>query len=172
MGKVWPALLRLLSEELGYVVRGGKPILGYDLFTIDLSSWKLRLTNRTPVIWVRRSDLAGVSPQHLLQSLADVLRERNLSRKIVLVLLEGESQPLLQHTASPLYNLVVIGCQEEERILESRRPSGELLDLISAQIPISTLAPYETRAPVTGSRFFGREYEVSRILGSPARTRG
>jgi hypothetical protein len=167
MGKVWPALLRLLSEELGYVVRGGKPILGYDLFTIDLSSWKLRLTNRTPVIWVKRSDLAGVSPQHLLQSLADVLRERNLSRKIVLVLLEGESQPLLQHTASPLYNLVVIGCQEEERILESRRPSGELLDLISAQIPISTLAPYETRAPVTGSRFFGREYEISRILGNP-----
>jgi hypothetical protein len=167
MGKVWPALLRLLSEELGYAVLGGKPILGYYLFTIDLSSWKLRLTNRTPVIWVKRSDLAGVSPQHLLQSLADVLRERNLSRKIVLVLLEGESQPLLQHTASPLYNLVVIGCQEEERILESRRPSGELLDLISAQIPISTLAPYETRAPVTGSRFFGREYEISRILGNP-----
>ncbi len=167
MGKVWPALLRLLSEELGYVVRGGKPILGYELFFVDLSSWKLRLTNRTPVIWVKRSDLAGVSPQHLLQSLGDVLRERNLSRKIVLVLLDGDSQPLLQHTASPLYNLVVIGCQEQEQILESRRPSGELLDLISAQIPISTLAPYETRAPVTGSRFFGREYEVSRILGNP-----
>ena len=52
-------------------------------------------------------------------------------------------------------------------ILQSRRPSGELLDLISAQVPISTLAPYETRAPVTGSRFFGREYEISRIIGNP-----
>jgi hypothetical protein len=167
MGKEWPALLRLLSEELGYVVRVGKRTLGYELFFVDLSSWKLRLSNRTPLIWVKRSDLEGVLPQHLLQSLGDVLREQNLSRKIVLVLMDGDSQPLLRHTASPLYNLVVIGCQEQERILESRRPSGELLDLISAQIAISTLAPYETRAPVTGSRFFGREYEISRILGNP-----
>ncbi len=167
MPKEWPALLRLLSDELGYVVRGGKPTLGYELFFVDLSSWKLRLSNRTPVIWVKRSDLGDTAPQHLLQSLGDVMRERNLSRQIVLVLVDGDSQPLLQHTASPLYNLVVIGCDEQERILQSRRPSGELLDLISAQVPISTLAPYETRAPVTGSRFFGREYEISRILGSP-----
>jgi hypothetical protein len=167
MGKEWPALLRLLGEELGYVVRVGKPTLGYELFFVDLSSWKLRLSNRTPIIRVKRSDLEGVLPQHLIQSLGDVLREQNLSRKIVLVLLDGDSQPLLRYTASPLYNLVVIGCQEQEQILESRRPSGELLDLISAQIPISTLAPYETRAPVTGSRFFGREYEISRILGNP-----
>jgi len=52
-------------------------------------------------------------------------------------------------------------------VLQSRRPSGELLDLISAQVPISSLAPYETRAPVTGSRFFGREYEIQRILSNP-----
>jgi hypothetical protein len=167
MYKEWPPLLRHLSEDLGYVVRAGKPALGYELFFVDLSSWKLRLSNRTPVIWVKHRDLESTFPQHLLQSLGDVMRERNLSRQIVLVLLDGESEPLLRHTASPLYNLVVIGCEEQERILHSRRPSGELLDLISAQVPISTLAPYETRAPVTGSRFFGREYEISRIIGNP-----
>jgi hypothetical protein len=165
--KDWPPVLRLLSEELGYVVRGTKPALGYDLFFVDLSAWKLRLSNRTPVIWVKRPDLEDTAPQHLLQSLGDVMRERNLSRQIVLVLLDGDSKPLLRYTASPLYNLVVIGCAEQEEILRSRRPSGELLDLISTQVPISTLAPYETRAPVTGSRFFGREYEISRIIGNP-----
>ena len=167
MYKDWPLLLRRLSEELGYAVRAGKPALGYELFSVDLSAWKLRLSSRTPVIWVKKADLEGAYPQHLLQSLGDVMRERNLSRQIVLVLMDGDSQPLLRQTASPLYNLVVIGCEEQERILNSRRPSGELLDLISAQIPISTLAPYETRAPVTGSRFFGREYEISRIIGNP-----
>jgi hypothetical protein len=167
MYKEWPPVLRFLSEDLGYLVRAGKPALGYDLFQVDLSSWKLRLSNRTPVIWVKRRDLDSTFPQHLLQSLGDVMRERNLSRQIVLVLLDGESEPLLRHTASPQYNLVVVGCQEQERIIHSRRPSGELLDLISAQVPISTLAPYETRAPVTGSRFFGREYEISRIIGNP-----
>jgi hypothetical protein len=165
--KEWPPLLRLFSEELGYATQRGKTTLGYDLFFVDLSSWKLRLSSQTPVVWVRSRDLQDSSPQHLIQSLGDVLRERSLTRQIVLVLLDGDSRPLLMHTASPIYNLVIIGCEEQEEVLQSRRPSGELLDLISAQIPISNLAPYETRAPVTGSRFFGREYEVSRIIGNP-----
>ena len=50
MGKKWPPLLRILSEELGYVVRAQKAALGYELFAVDLSSWKLRLADRTPVI--------------------------------------------------------------------------------------------------------------------------
>jgi Cdc6-like AAA superfamily ATPase len=167
MIKEWPPLLRLLGEELGYAVRGGKPTLGYPLFAVDLSSWKLRLTNRTPVIWVKCADLEGSQPRHLMQSLRDVMRERNLSRQLVLVLLDGDSEPLLALTSRTHNNLVLVGAQEQERVLQSRRPSGELLDLISAQVPISNLAPYETRAPVTGSRFFGREYEISRIIGNP-----
>jgi hypothetical protein len=167
MDKEWPALLRLMNEELGYSVRSGKRTLGYDLFYVDLSSWKLRLSNSTATIWVKSKDLEEGSPRHLLQSLGDVLRERSLTRQIVLVLLDGDSEPLLKRTASPFYSLVIIGSEEQKRLLESRRPSGELLDLISAQIPISNLAPYETRAPVTGSRFFGREYEMSRIIGNP-----
>ncbi len=167
MSKDWPPLLRLLSEELGYTVRSGKMTLGYQLFAVDLSSWKLRLTDRTPLVWVRAVDLEGTTPQHLVQSLADVMRERNLGRQIVLVLLDGDPEPLRPYVASPMYNLVIIGDQDQARILASRRPSGELLDLISAQVSVSNLAPYETRAPVTGSRFFGREYEISRIVGSP-----
>jgi hypothetical protein len=167
MGKEWPLLLRLLSEELGYTVHAAKRALGYELFAVDLSSWKLRLSNRTPVIWVKRTDLEDSSPQHLLESLGDVIRERSLTRQIVLVLVDGDSQPILKHASSPVYNLVIIGEEEQKRILQSRRPSGELLDLISIQVPISNLAPYETRAPVTGSRFFGREYEISRVISNP-----
>jgi hypothetical protein len=167
MSKEWPPLLRLLGEELGYTIRSAKPALGYDLFTLDLASWKLRLSNQTPLIWVKKGDLTAGGAQHLLQSLGDVMRERHLTRQITLVLLDEDSGPLLRYTSGALHNLVVLGAEEQQRVLQSRRPSGELLDLISAQVPISTLAPYETRAPVTGSRFFGREYEVSRILGNP-----
>jgi hypothetical protein len=167
MGKDWPRLLHQLNDEMGYIVREGAPILGYDLFYIDLSSWKLRLSNRTPVIWVKTKDLNGVSSQHLMQSLEDVIRERNLNRQIVLVLLDGNSFPLFKHKSVLSYNLVLIGAEEQKKVMQSRRPSGELLDMISAQVPISNLAPYETRAPVTGSRFFGREYEISRILANP-----
>jgi len=167
MQKDWPRLLRLLHEELGYTVRESGPTLGYDLFTVDLSSWKLRLSSRTPVVWVKTRDLDGVSSQHAMESLADVVRERSLSRQIVLALVDGNSFPLFRHKTSLNYNLVLVGSEEQKNVIQSRRPSGELLDLISAQVPISYLSPYETRAPVTGSRFFGREQEIARIHANP-----
>lgn len=167
MCRDWPPLLSFLSEELDYRVSTGEPALGYELFYIDLSAWKLRLSHQTPIIRVKSLDLEGSSPWHLIQSLQDVIRECSLRRDTVLVLLDGDSKPLLRYTSSPLYNLVIIGADEQEKIRQSRRPSGELLDLISAQVSISNLAPYETSSPVTGSRFFGREYEISRILGNP-----
>ncbi len=167
MLKDWPRLLRHFSEMLGYTVHQGKVTLEYELFYIDLSSWKLRLSSSTPVIWVKRNDLESNSPQHLMQSLSDVIRERNFSRQIVLVLIDGLSQPLFRYRSIPTQNLVLIGDEEQKRVIKSRRPSGELLDLISTMIPISNLSPYETRAPVTGSRFFGREYETSRIISNP-----
>jgi len=167
MQKDWPRVLRLLHEELGYTVREGKAARGYELFYIDLSSWKLRLTNRTPVIWVKTKDLDGVPSSHLMESLADVVRERNLSRQIVLSLVDGNSVPLFRHKTGLGFNLVLLGAEEQKNICQSRRPSGELLDLISSQMPISYLSPYETRARVTGSCFFGREHETGRILSNP-----
>lgn len=167
MSRDWPLLLEFLKEELDYKVYEAEPTLGYKLFYIDLSSWKLRLSHRTPVVWVKPSDLADTSPQHLIQSLQDVIRERSLRRRTTLILLDGDSQPYYRYSSSPIYNLVVIGAAEQTKILESRRPSGELLDLISAQTPLANLAPYETSSPVVGSRFFGREYEISKILGNP-----
>jgi len=166
MQKDWPRLLGLFHEELGYSVSEGSPALGYPLYFIDLSSWKLRLSDRTPVIWVQTKDLDGVSSHHMMQSLADVVRERGLTRHVVLVLIDGNSHPFFRHRSSLNTNLVLVGGEEQKSILQSRRPSGELLDLISTQVPISYLSPYETRAPVTGSRFFGREQEISRILAS------
>ncbi|GAG39228.1 unnamed protein product, partial [marine sediment metagenome] len=113
MGKDWPPVLRLFHEELGYTVRTGKPSLGYQLFYIDLSSWKLRLSNNTPVIWVETKDMDGVSSQHMIQSLGDVLRERNLTRQIVLVLVDGNSFPLFRYKTNLNQNLVLIGAEEQ-----------------------------------------------------------
>ena len=167
MTKDSPKLLRLFSEELGYPVHTAKSALGYNLFTIDLSSWKLRLSNRTPVIWVKARDLEDSSPQHVIQSLSDVMREHGMSRKIALAIVDGDSSTLYKYRSGVTYNLIFIGADDQDNILNSRRPSGKLLDFISAKIPISNLSPYETRAPVTGSRFFGREQEIARIISNP-----
>jgi hypothetical protein len=166
MSNDWPLLLQFLGE-FDFKIKIGTPALGYQLFFIDLSPWKLRLSHFTPVIWVRSDDSHKVSPLHLFQSLQDVIRERGLHRRTTLVLLEGDGTALQKHATDPLHNLVIIDANAHEKIIQSRRPSGELLDLISAQIPISNLAPYEISSPVTGSRFFGREYEISKIRSNP-----
>ena len=110
MDKALPPFLRRLSEELGYQVSRTKAALGYELFAIDLSAWKLRLSSRTPVIWAQKADLEASTPQHLAQSLLDVARERSLDRQITLVLVDGEGQPLRGYLSSPLHSFVVLGC--------------------------------------------------------------
>ena len=166
MSKEWPPLFRYLDEELGYQVRTGETTLGYTVLYIDLSRWKLRFSHHTPVIWVKCRDLKDTLPQRLVESLRDVCRDRGFRNRTALVVLDGESKPLLKEISGPLHNLVIIGAGEQEAILQSRRPTGELLDLIAAQLPISLLSPYETSSPVTGSRFFGREYHVRKIIGN------
>lgn len=162
-----PALLEYFKDHLGYIVRPSASSLGYQNFFVDLSSLKLRLSHRTPVIWVKKSDVEGINDYQLLQSLQDVIREQKWGNQTVIVLLDGKSESLLKYTADPLNNMVVIGKDDQDRIRSSRRSTGELIDTISAQISISLLSPYETTSPVTGSRFFGRQLEISRILENP-----
>lgn len=167
MGKEYPPLLEFLAEKLEYRLLSGQSSLGYALYYIDLSSWRLRLSDWTPVVHIQRSDLSSTSPRQLLQSLQDVVRERGWQRRIVLVLVEGDTSPLRAALRSPLQTLAFVGEEEQREILRTRRPSGQLLDILSAQVPISILAPYNTTSPVTGSCFFDREYEVAKILGNP-----
>jgi hypothetical protein len=167
MDNEWPALLTFLKDELDYRIQPSNSILGYNLFYVDLSSWKLRLTHRTPLVWVKKSDFAEYTPHQILESLQDIVREQRLGRRTVLVHVDGDGEAVYRHISNQPHNFVIIGVTEQQRILHSRRPTGELLDVISNQIPISHLAPYETNAPVVGSRFFGREFERDRILSNP-----
>jgi AAA domain-containing protein len=167
MDKEWPILLTFLKDELDYTIRPGNRVLGYHLFYVDLSSWKLRFTNHTPLVWIKKSDCEEYTPHQLLESLQDVVREERFGRQTVLVHLDGDAEPIRRHISNQFHNFVIVGSEEQQKIINSRRPTGEVLDIISNQIPISHLAPYETTAPVTGSRFFGREFERDRILSNP-----
>jgi hypothetical protein len=167
MDKEWPVLLTFLKDELDYRIRPGNPILGYHLFYVDLSSWKLRLSNHTPLVWIKKTDFEEYSPNQLLESLQDIVREERFGRQTLLVHLDGDGEAVRKHISTQLHNFVILGTEDQQKIIHSRRPTGELLDLISNQISISHLAPYETNAPVTGSRFFGREFERERILSNP-----
>ena len=78
--------------------------------------------------------------------------------------MQGPGEELRGQLKRSLLNVLVLDQAAQTAVRDARRPSGELLDRLSAQIDLSLLTPYETSKPVTGSRFFGREFEIRRIL--------
>lgn len=162
-----PELLEYLEEKLHYRVRGHFREFGFDIYALDLSSWKLRFSDRTYVIWVKAEDVARQTDRELHQSIMDVTRTRNIAQHTPIVLLDGTGDFLREQFRMAYNAIFVLDEADQQAILESRRPSGEILDRLTAQMPLHPLSPYETSRPVTGSRFFGRESEIRRILQSP-----
>ncbi|MFQ5610638.1 MAG: AAA family ATPase [Anaerolineae bacterium] len=161
-----PAFLQYLENSLGYPVCLHEKEFQFDLYFVDLSAWKLRFSDRTPVIWVRPDDLAALDTRELIQSLTEVIRVRHLAERNSILLVQGSGEALQSHFRTLFVPILVLDQADQEAIRASRRPSGELLDRLSAQLDLSLLAPYETSKPVTGSRFYGREFEIRRILQS------
>ncbi len=164
---LWPDVLICLKEELGYTIHDWKAlVLGYSIFDIDLSSWKLNLSERTIIIWVRKNTVQAATVHQILETLQDVLRQLDKSRETVLVLWDGDSREIREYIGMPSYKLVIIDTQEQQSIIEAHN-SAIFRGLILQQIPISNLAPYETSTPVSGSRFFGRQHEIEKICNNP-----
>jgi hypothetical protein len=159
-----PDFLQFLDGSLGLKAKLHKEVLGYDLYLIDLSGWKLRFSDRTPVLIVQDSDLAAMSARELAESLGDLVRSQSLVERNPILLVSGDAGDLKQQLRLAYQPLLVLDDADMQAVRESRRPSGELLDRLAPQLDLSLLAPYETSKPVTGSRFFGREFEVRRIL--------
>src|SRR3972149_1305126 len=86
----WPDLLVYLRDKLDYSVNVNGESLGYKLFEVDLSFWKLRLSHNTKIIWIRSSDLKNNTPRHVYESIQDIIREQGLSTQTVLILLNGK----------------------------------------------------------------------------------
>ncbi len=159
-----PPFLQWVECDLDYAIRLREEVLGYQVYFADFSAWKLRFSDRTPLIWVREADLAALAPRELAQSLAEVVRTRNLADRHPILLIDGPGDELLRHLKTASLSVLALDREAQDAARASRRPTGDLLDRLSAQLAISLLAPYETSKPVTGSRFFGREFEIRRIL--------
>ncbi len=161
-----PDFLQYLENDLSYPVRLHEEVLGFHLYFVDLAAWKLRFSDRTPVIWVGPGDLAAMRSRELAQGLADVIRTRSLAERNPIIAVQGPADELRAHFKAAFLPVIVLDGAAQQAVVESRRPTNELLDRLNAQLDLSLLAPYETSKPVTGSRFFGREFEVRRIIQS------
>jgi hypothetical protein len=165
--KDMPPLLHFLEQKLNNRVRGHDKVLGYDLYFVDLSAWRLRFSSATPVLWIKASDLSGFdSASQLAESVTEVLRMRNLVERQTIVLVDGNDAGLGAVFRLSLLPVLVLDGSDARAVMESRRSTGELLDRLCVQLSPALLSPYEISKPVTGSRFFGRESDLRRILYS------
>lgn len=159
-----PPFLQFM-DALGYRVRlGRQAVLGYTIYRVDLSSWRLRFGDLTPFIHVTAEQVQELSPPDLAQSLMDTVRSERLGEQLPVVLLECSDPGLSPFFRRSLYPILLVDARAQRRIQASKRPTGDLLDLLVRQVPPTLLAPYEDHRPVTGSRFFGRTQELRRIL--------
>jgi hypothetical protein len=162
--KEMPPLLHFL-EQRGNRVRGHDEVLGYQLYFVDLSAWKLRFAANTPLLWMRLADMLGFdNAWQAGESLLEALRMRNLMERQTIILIEGLERGLRDYLHQYLLPVMVLDAADAEAVMASRRPTGELLDRLCPQLSPALLAPYEISKPVTGSRFFGRESDLRRIL--------
>ena len=138
---------------------------GYDLFLVNLSEWKLHFSDRTPLIWTPAEVVSQLSPIHLVESLQDVVRQQQWQHHECIVLLDGDGTALKARTAKSYFpRFVVIDAADQQQIQAARSFTSALLDLICAQVPLTSLSPYQVGAPVEGSSFFGRQREIDKIL--------
>ena len=57
--KAWPEFLQQFEAHQYAVRPATQTRQGYELFMVDLSDWKLRFSNKTPLIWVKADILSN-----------------------------------------------------------------------------------------------------------------
>lgn len=167
IGTEMPIALQAIVERLNFGCRGPTLVGRFQTYEVDLSDWNLSLTDANPCIWLKAADLTEFSTAELAERVRDVVRERRWQNSTVLLFLDGEANGLRTHLPPALPTFVRINQAQQLLIHRADSPTGATLDILLGQLPRSQLAPYETNKPVIGSRFFGRQSEINKILQHP-----
>jgi Cdc6-like AAA superfamily ATPase len=160
------ALIESLRQHKYKITRLGNPDWDHELFFIDLSEWKLCFSDRTPLIWIK-AEAAASSAQILIDQLGQIAKEHGWRHRECLVLVDADGRELKQltvHSQQPVF--VVIDLADQQQISSARAPSSVLNGVIGEQVPIATLAPYQYGGAVEGTKFFGRSWEIDRLMRS------
>ncbi len=169
-----PLVLRTLAERLHYQCRGPRRVVRLDVFSVDLSEWKLAFTHRTPCFWIHAPEMLNLPALDLAEEIRDAVRQETWQNEPVLVVMDGAAEELKTQLVRPYAQLagaftqfVVLGEEEQRQVADAPSPTRVLLDLILRQMARAQLAPYQTGRPVTDSRFFGRKRYLNKILHHP-----
>lgn len=158
-----PLVIRALNERLHFRYSGPQRVVRLDYFTVDLSEWKLSLTDKTPCIWIHTAEQLHQSPIELAEEIRDLVRQKAWQDLTTLVLVDGPADELRAQLKLGLMQFVVLDGQQQKEIFQAPSPTRTMLDILLKQMSRAQLSPYETSRAVSGSRFFGRDKHIKRI---------
>lgn len=167
-----PPLLQWLTDTLDVSVRV-QPLRADDAlrgFRVDLSRFRLRLSEHTPCLHMPAALIRQRTAIQLKRHLMETLRREGWLRRNALVLVDGDAD--IANTIDELKVLcrsetlppIILDAASQQRVLSGPANSNALIEEISKQAPLTALSVYETSAPVQGAQFFGRESELRDIL--------
>ncbi|MBI4786509.1 MAG: ATP-binding protein [Chloroflexi bacterium] len=163
-GTLLPLVISVLHERLHFRYWTLPRVVRLDTFFIDLSDWKLAFSDRTPCFWVHTPELLGQPVVNLADEIRDAVRQKGWQKETILVLVEGPADELRGRLSTSFTQFLVLGEQQHKEIASAPSPTRVMLDLLLPQMPRARLGPYQTTRPVTGSRFFGRESYLNKMI--------
>ena len=158
-----PLVIRALNERLNFHFSGPHHTRRIDYFSVDLSDWKLSLTDKTPCLWIHTPEQLNQPTAELAEEIRDLIRQKAWQDSTTLVLVDGPADELRTQLRLGSMPLVVLDGQQQKEISQSPSPTRTMLDLLLKQMSRADLSPYETSRAVSGSRFFGRDKHIKRI---------
>lgn len=162
-----PDALQTIVQRLGFRHESLEEVGGFKTYEVDLTEWGLNLSDRNPCIWVQGARADALAAPTLADSLKDVVRERNWQNRTVLIFVDGSVGSLRTHLPTAMPAFIVIDRDGQQAIKEAPSPTVAALEIMLGQLPRSQLAPYETNKPVTGAQFYGRQYEINKVMQHP-----
>lgn len=162
-----PQLICFLSEDLKFRIRKRDKAFDCEFYLLDLSEWKLRLSDRSPFIRVEARHLERFDADTIVSGIEAVILNQRFQDRVPILIVEGRSAELRDLVRLRLPFSVILDEKDVRQITTGTITAKRMLDLICQQLPVSALSPYEISSPVIGNRFFGREYEIRTILNHP-----
>jgi hypothetical protein len=72
-----PLVIRALNERLRFRYNSPQRAARLDTFTVDLSDWKLSLTDKTPCFWIHTPEQFEQGAIDLAEEIRDAVRQKH-----------------------------------------------------------------------------------------------
>jgi hypothetical protein len=156
--------LNFLCELLGIEKVHGEEKDGVLVYYLDMSSIKLKVTERTPffIVTIRTSEEREIN--NLFLKIKAKIYENSLQDQVSFIIAIGKSDFFKTLCKDSLLDMVILDKSSLAQVAASEKYRSTFIKICKEQINVQRLSPYEIVDPVVGRMFYGRKLEMQQII--------